>query len=301
MNGDGTFTNAPSVDGAVTNASNLAVADFNQHGEADLVLMNSLEASILSGNGDGTFNSAGFTANDTVPSSSVVADWNGDEIPDLAATDDLLGLDSTIVVETSVLAQTAAVTVDGVALAGHGQHAVSASYPGDASYQESVSVPTTLIAGLIPNVSLSFASSSITTEQLLTVLVYVTGPAGDPVPTGSIVLTSGNYVSGPTILSSGAATLTLPAGSLSTENDSLSVAYVPDTTGSATYTNASGSSVVAVSKTTPTTSVTLSTPSITTVRSVTVLVSVGSGIGNPVPTGSITVSGGKLRLGCVSP
>ena len=88
-NGNGTFTQALNTPTTVGGGpSSVAVADFNGDGIADLAVANSNDntATILLGNGDGSFTQA---ANSPVPVGSgpisvAVGDFNGNAIPDLA-------------------------------------------------------------------------------------------------------------------------------------------------------------------------------------------------------------------------
>ncbi|HMD76955.1 MAG TPA: glycoside hydrolase family 44 protein [Terracidiphilus sp.] len=95
-----------------------------------------------------------------------------------------------------------------------------------------------------PTVTVTPASSSITTAQSLSVTIAVSGSSGTP--TGSIVLSSGSYTSSATTLSSSSATITIPAGSLATGSDTLIATYTPDSNSSATYNSASGTGSITV-------------------------------------------------------
>jgi hypothetical protein len=148
------------------------------------------------------------------------------------------------------------------------------------------------IAKLVPTVTVTPSPSGITTVQALTVTVAVSGASGNPTPTGSVTLTSGSYSSAATTLLSGGATFHIPAGSLATGPDVLTVNYTPDASSSATYTTASGSSSVTVSLVVPAVTVTLSSSSITTAQALTVTVGVSGGTGNPAPTGTVSLDGG---------
>ncbi|MGA8743906.1 MAG: hypothetical protein WB561_22120 [Terracidiphilus sp.] len=98
-----------------------------------------------------------------------------------------------------------------------------------------------------PTVSVTPASFAITTAQSLSVSVSVSGGTGNPVPTGSVTLSSGSYSSAATALASGAATVNMPAGSLAVGSDTLTASYTPDSASSSVYNTANGtSSVVAV-------------------------------------------------------
>jgi hypothetical protein len=76
----------------------------------------------------------------------------------------------------------------------------------------------------------------------LAVKVAVSGGTGNPTPTGSVTLTSGTYTSAATTLTSGSATINIPAGSLATGADTLAVSYTGDSNYGAT--NGSGSVTV---------------------------------------------------------
>jgi len=90
-----------------------------------------------------------------------------------------------------------------------------------------------------PTVTVSLASSSITTAQALAATVTV---SGTPTPTGTVKLTSGSYSSAATTLTSGSATIDIPAGSLAAGSDTLTAAYTPDSSSFSIYNTATGSS-----------------------------------------------------------
>jgi len=137
-------------------------------------------------------------------------------------------------------------------------------------------------------------ASSITTTQALSVTVGVSGGNGNPVPTGTVVLSSGSYTSSPATLSGGTATINISAGALAAGSETLTAAYTPDTAGAAIYSGASGaSSVVTVTKVTPTVAVTPGTSTITTTQALSVKVAVSGGTGNLVPTGSVVLTSGS--------
>ena len=151
-----------------------------------------------------------------------------------------------------------------------------------------------------PTVTVSPSSSSITTAQALTVTVVVNATSGNPTPTGSVKLTSGTYTSVTATLSAGAATFNVPAGSLATGTDTLTVSYTPDAASSSIYNSASGSNsvtVTATAKTTPKVTVTPSSSSITTAQALTVTVAVA---GTPTPTGSVKLTSGTYSSGAVT-
>ena len=131
-----------------------------------------------------------------------------------------------------------------------GSHSVTAVYGGDASFGASTSAAVTVTvvapAKITPTVTVAPSSSSITTAQALTATVAVSGGSGNATPTGSVVLTSGSYTSTVVTLSGGNATINIPAGSLATGTDTLTVNYTPDTASSSAYNSAAGTASVAV-------------------------------------------------------
>ena len=121
----------------------------------------------------------------------------------------------------------------------------------------------------------------------------VSGPASGPGPTGSVILSSGSYSSSAaTLSSSGAATISIPAGKLATGIAPLSASYTPDTAGNLVYGNASGSTRVTVTTQitlTVTVSPALASLSISQSLNVTVRVTASG----TTPTGSLVLSSGS--------
>jgi hypothetical protein len=127
-------------------------------------------------------------------------------------------------------------TIEAIAVAsGYSQSVVAT-----ATY--TISIPVILT----PTVRVSPSSSSVSTDQALSVTVTVAGGTGNPVPTGSVTLSSTSYSSGATTLSNGSATVNIPAGSLSLGNDTLTANYAPDAASSTLYTSGSGTAPVTV-------------------------------------------------------
>lgn len=79
-----------------------------------------------------------------------------------------------------------------------------------------------------PTVTVTPSAVNILTTQALTVTISVSGGSGSPTATGTVELSSGNYNSGGLVLSSGGATVNIPAGSLAVGTDTLMVVYTPD-------------------------------------------------------------------------
>ena len=116
----------------------------------------------------------------------------------------------------------------------------SAAIYGNAS---GTALVTVVVPSMIrPAVIVTPSSLSISTAQAMTVTVAVVGGSGNPTPTGSVTLTSGSYSSTPTALSSGSATVNVPAGSLAAGSDTLTASYAPDSSSSSIYTASTGTS-----------------------------------------------------------
>ena len=92
-------------------------------------------------------------------------------------------------------------------------------------------------------------ASSITTAQALPVTVTVSG--GNPIPTGTVTLTSGTYASAATTLNNGSAAINIPPGALATGTDTLTASYRPDSSSSSTYSSAVGHAPVTVTAANP--------------------------------------------------
>jgi predicted secreted protein len=102
------------------------------------------------------------------------------------------------------------------------------------------------MAAVAPTVTVTPSQATVTNVQAVQVGIAVAGTAG--VCTGSVVLTSGAFTSGPAVLSNGQATITIPPGVLAVAVDTLSATYTPDTQSSANYTTATGTGSVTVVK-----------------------------------------------------
>jgi N-acetylneuraminic acid mutarotase len=100
-----------------------------------------------------------------------------------------------------------------------------------------------------PSVTVTPSASRITTAQPLKVKVTVCANGeGGQAPTGSVTLTGGGYTSKAKSLREGSATIHIPAGSLSTGVDTLTVTYTPDSSSSTTYNSATGTVSVKVTE-----------------------------------------------------
>jgi hypothetical protein len=127
---------------------------------------------------------------------------------------------------------------------------VTASYPGDANWLGSTANGGTVIAlsgKLTPTVALTAGSSTATPAQTVTLTATVTGPAGKPAPTGTVIFLSDdlvlNYAAS---LAAGKASMIVPASSTANGVNVFSAVYQGD----ANYTAGASSAVnVSVSKT----------------------------------------------------
>jgi len=93
-----------------------------------------------------------------------------------------------------------------------------------------------------PTVTVTPSATNIATVQSLTVKIAVSGPAGQPSPSGSVTLASGAYSSAAQTLSNGSVTIDIPAGSLAAGSDTLTATYTPDAASSPFYNPATGTS-----------------------------------------------------------
>jgi subtilase family serine protease len=124
---------------------------------------------------------------------------------------------------------------------------------------------------LTPTVTVTPSLAGITTAQSLSVTVAVSGGAANPIPTGSVFLTSGTYSSASASLVAGSATINVPAGSLAAGTDTLTATYSSDSnynpkTGTGTVTVTQGPTFIIVgTAVSPTAGVTTGNTSIITV------------------------------------
>jgi hypothetical protein len=154
-----------------------------------------------------------------------------------------------------------------------------------------------------PTVTVTPSSSAITSARPLTVTVSVSGGSGNLAPTGTVTLASGTYASAATTLSGGSATFNIPAGALLADPagylapDVLIAEYVPDAASSSTYNSSSGTASVYVVA--PNIFVTPSSSTLTWAQSqsqaLPVAMAATGGTGNPVPTGTVTLTTGSYK------
>ncbi len=196
-NGDGTFQTQVTypVGGQPVG---LVIADFNGDGKQDIAVGNtaqsSLTESILLGNGDGTFQTQLTYPTGNFPYGESVADFNGDGYPDIGVSN---FSDGTATVLLSQVTETATGTRN-LTIGGSSdtQHAVEASYAGDANVSGSVSEITNLagggtVAAAQSATTLAITPAAPTAGQSVTFTVAVVGTEQvTPVPTGTVTLTN---------------------------------------------------------------------------------------------------------------
>ena len=127
-----------------------------------------------------------------------------------------------------------------------GTDTITATYTpdaaGSAQYSSGSGTAALTVSKAAPTVTVTPASTSIDSQQSLAVAIGVSGGSVNPVPTGSVTLTSGSYTSAVTTLSGGNANVTVPAGALAGGSDTLTANYTPDTASASVYATASGTS-----------------------------------------------------------
>jgi hypothetical protein len=183
-NGDGTFTQATGSPIQMTGPSmftRAAVGDFNGDGTPDLLVqgissgITLAPASVLLGNGDGTFTAS--TA--TIPGgpccyNSVLSDFNGDRLTDVVTSSYIYDTAQVLFAQDA----TATATASGISAVGSATDKVVAQYPGDGNFSLSTSAPVELINAPVfdpPGGSYSSAQSvSITSATPNTTIYYTT-------------------------------------------------------------------------------------------------------------------------------
>ena len=167
------------------------------------------------------------------------------------------------------------------------------------SAQVTVTVPL-----LTPTVTVTPSSTSILSAQQLPVTIAVSGGSGNPTPTGTLILSSGSYISAITSLSSGTVTITIPGNSLSAGSYTLTADYSPDTNSSSTYYSAFGTSSPVTVTQSPTTATptfspasgTYATAQMVTISDSTSGATIYYTINGTNPTTNSTVYGGPFSV-----
>ena len=149
-----------------------------------------------------------------------------------------------------------------------------------------------------PPVTVTPASSVIQSNQPLLVTMQVSGGSSRSTPTGSVVLSSGSYVSATAVLSQGSVIVSIPSGALALGSDTLTASYTPDNASSLTFNSAAGSGSVTVNSPLVATTTTLqaSATSVAFGASVAFSVAVSPASGTGTATGSVTLMDGTSTL-----
>jgi hypothetical protein len=213
-----------------------------------------------------------------------------------SATTTLTGGTATITVPAGVLASGS----DTLTAIYSPDQAASTTYNDGAGF---ATVTVTAATKTTPTVTVTPSPGTVTIAQEFSVMVTVAGGGGNPTPTGTVTLLSGGFSSGLVVLSNGVATIPVPARMLAAGTDTLMVTYAPDTTSAANYNNATGSAtetVQPIAKTAPTLVVTPSPKQVSVKQALTVTVALNGGLGNPSPTGTVTLSGGGFTSAAIT-
>ena len=139
------------------------------------------------------------------------------------------------------------------------------------------------------------ADSSITSAQDLAMGLFLSGVT-NIVPTGIVTATVGSYSSGPQTLANGYGYINVPAGSLSSGKDTVTVSYTPDTASALVYSKTSTPftvNVTAVAKISPPVYVGPASNTTTTTQTLQVTLSVDSPAGDHTPTGTVRITSGS--------
>ncbi|SDF67069.1 beta strand repeat-containing protein [Terriglobus roseus] len=154
-----------------TGDTSISTGDFNHDGVTDFAFVASGSIGVALGTSSTpvwTYSSIPITdASDANALTSAVADFNGDDLPDIVAS----GSDQSVATTYTVSGSSATDLQTTVNVVGSGSHAVSADYSGDAAYAPSTSNTLNLNAGRIATsmtLTASPSSSSIGTQVALT-------------------------------------------------------------------------------------------------------------------------------------
>jgi hypothetical protein len=127
-----------------------------------------------------------------------------------------------------------------------GSNTVTVTYLGDSTYSAASASGTFTEMGL-GSVSVSPQNPTVYVGDALTLSVSVAQVPNLPQPTGTITLAYGSYTSVPTALTSGSASITIPANTLPVGSDVVGITY----SGDAFYTGGSSGDLVQVTSSPP--------------------------------------------------
>jgi hypothetical protein len=109
-----------------------------------------------------------------------------------------------------------------------GSDILTATYSGDPTYATTTKTVTVQVNGLTPTVTVTPSTPTLSSTATLDVAVTVAGASGSPTPTGTVTLSSGTYSSSAQQLTNGSYSFTIPANSLSSGSNTITVAYSGD-------------------------------------------------------------------------
>ena len=183
-----------------------------------------------------------------------------------------------------------------------GNDTILGSYSGDSNYQYvsgSASVTVNSSGTLKPTLTVT-TPSGVVGAYPFSITVSVSGPSGDPTPTGSVSLVNADYSSNPEPLVNGSATFVIQGGMEGGAN-----AFASSYAGDSNYTSGSGAGMVNFiatpsfnfAPTSPT--VAVNVPLSLTITVVPVIFKAGDSVNVPTATGAITLSSGTYNSGSV--
>jgi Pro-kumamolisin, activation domain/Bacterial Ig-like domain (group 3) len=181
-----------------------------------------------------------------------------------------------------------------------GPNTVTATYTPDAqssAFYAGASASSTVYVYLAqkfaPTVTVAPITQNPTISQPLSLAVNVSTGTGNPTPTGSVTVSSGDIIGVTQVLANGAATVTLAPGSFSLGVNTITATYYPDQQGLYSFSSTSGTTTVNVTKLTPTVTITPAPSSFSTEQPVQVTVTVSGVLGAPVPSGGVALTAGS--------
>ncbi len=102
------------------------------------------------------------------------------------------------------------------------------------------SSPSPTPTAITPAVTIAPSPTNVVQAGELSLVVSVSGPSGDATPTGTVVVSSGNYASFALTLSGGSTPVNVPTALMATGSNTLTATY----SGSSNYTSATGTMTV---------------------------------------------------------